>query len=41
VIVAKETSKIKAAAQDRRFTVLQGGWEYGEFTYQPQHWRHP
>jgi hypothetical protein len=40
VIVAKETSKIKTAAQATHFTALQGGWEYGEFTYQPQHWIH-
>jgi hypothetical protein len=41
VIVAKETSRIKAAAQATRFTALQGGWEYGEFTCQPQHWKQP
>jgi hypothetical protein len=41
VIVAKEYSTIKAAAQGTRFTALQDGWEYGEFNYQPQHWQQP
>ena len=41
VIVAKEYSTIKAAAQATRFTGLEDGWEYGEFTYQPKHWALP
>jgi hypothetical protein len=41
VIVAKEYSTIKAAAQRPRFTALQDGWEYGEFGYQPQKWKEP
>ena len=41
VIVAKEYSTIKAAARRTEFTVLQHGWEYGEFRYQPQNWKQP
>ena len=41
VIVAKEYSTIKQAAQRTRFTVLKDGWEYGEFRYQPQYWKLP
>ena len=41
VIVAKEYPTIKAAAQRAEFTVLQHGWEYGEFRYQPQNWKQP
>jgi hypothetical protein len=40
VIVAKEYSTIKAAARRTPFTKLQDGWEYGEFNYQPQRWKH-
>ena len=39
VIVAKEYSTIKAAAQSTRFTALDSGWEYGEFRYQPGKWK--
>jgi hypothetical protein len=41
VIVARETRKIKAAAQHVRFTALKSEWEYGEFEYQPQGWTAP
>ena len=41
VIVAKEYSTIKAAVQRASFTVLDGGWEYGEFNYQPKSWTRP
>jgi hypothetical protein len=41
VIVAKETAKLKAAAQAAPFTALRDGWEYGAFPYQPQHWKQP
>jgi hypothetical protein len=41
VIVAKETRKIKAAAQRVRFTELKSQWQYGEFQYEPQGWKTP
>ena len=39
VIVAKEYKTIKAAAQRVRFTELKNQWQYGEFDYQPTHWK--
>ena len=39
VIVARESKRIKAAAQQARFTRLESDWEYGEFQYQPHGWK--
>jgi hypothetical protein len=39
VIVAKEYKTIKAAAQRVRFQELKSQWQYGEFVYQPTHWK--
>lgn len=41
VIVAKEYPTIRRRAQAARFQRLAGGWEAGEFTYQPLHWKQP
>jgi hypothetical protein len=41
VIVAKEYKTIKAAAQRVRFQELKSQWQYGEFEYQPTHWKAP
>jgi hypothetical protein len=40
VIVAKEYSTLKVRARRTRFTVLENGWEYGEFHYRPGKWKH-
>ena len=41
VIVAREYKTIKAAAQQVRFHELKSQWQYGEFEYQPGHWKEP
>ena len=41
VIVAKERGPLREAMLKAKFRSLRNGWEVGEFSYQPQKWKHP
>ena len=40
VIVAREQAPIRSRAQSCAFKPLANGWEVGEFTFQPEKWKH-
>lgn len=39
VIVAKEHGPVRKIMMQTQFHVMSGGWEFGEFRYQPQKWK--